>query len=79
VQVPLKYPTALTYVDESAVKASAGRFFVVGAVKARKPGLVMRLSATSEIVTISGMNSSSARSVERSSRSSAGVIDRGAA
>jgi hypothetical protein len=25
--VPLKYPTALIYVDESAVKASAGRFF----------------------------------------------------
>lgn len=42
VQVPLKYPTALIYVDESAVKASAGRFFVVGAVKARKPGLLMR-------------------------------------
>ena len=42
VQVPLKYPTALIYVDESAVKASAGRFFVVGAVKVRKPGQLMR-------------------------------------
>jgi hypothetical protein len=42
VQVPLKYPTALLYVDESAVKASAGRFFVVGAVKLRRPGQLMR-------------------------------------
>jgi hypothetical protein len=40
--VPPKYPTALIYVDESAVKASAGRFFVVGAVKVRKPGQLMR-------------------------------------
>jgi hypothetical protein len=42
VQVPEKYPTALIYVDESAVKASAGRFFVVGAVKVRRPGQLMR-------------------------------------
>lgn len=42
VQVPSKYPTALIYVDESAVKASAGRFFVVGAVKVRRPGQLMR-------------------------------------
>lgn len=42
VQVPQKYPTALIYVDESAVKASAGRFFVVGAVKVRRPGQLMR-------------------------------------
>ena len=42
VQVPLNYPTALIYVDESAVKASAGRFFVIGAVKVRKPGKLMR-------------------------------------
>jgi hypothetical protein len=42
VQVPLKYPTALIFVDESAVKASAGRFFVVGALKVRKPGQLMR-------------------------------------
>ncbi|MGH7490705.1 MAG: DUF3800 domain-containing protein, partial [bacterium] len=40
--MPQKYPTALIYVDESAVKASAGRFFVVGAVKVRKPGQLMR-------------------------------------
>jgi uncharacterized protein (DUF885 family) len=40
--VPPKYPTALIYVDESAVKASAGRFFVVGAVKVRRPGQLMR-------------------------------------
>jgi hypothetical protein len=43
VQVPQKYPTALIYVDESAVKASAGRFFVVGAVKVRRPGQLMRV------------------------------------
>jgi hypothetical protein len=43
VQVPPKYPTALIYVDESSVKASAGRFFVVGAVKVRKPGQLMRV------------------------------------
>jgi hypothetical protein len=42
VHVPQKYPTALIYVDESSVKASAGRFFVVGAVKVRKPGQLMR-------------------------------------
>ena len=36
------YPTALIYVDESAVKASGGRFFVVGAVKVRKSGQLMR-------------------------------------
>jgi Protein of unknown function (DUF3800) len=43
VQVPLKYPTALIYVDESAVKASGGRFFVIGAVKVRRPGQLMRV------------------------------------
>lgn len=42
VHVPRMYPTALIYVDESAVKVSAGRFFVVGAVKVRKPGQLMR-------------------------------------
>jgi Protein of unknown function (DUF3800) len=42
VHVPPKYPTALIFVDESAVKVSAGRFFVVGAVKARKPGQLLR-------------------------------------
>jgi hypothetical protein len=36
------YPTALIYIDESAVKVSAGRFFVVGAVKVRKPSQLMR-------------------------------------
>ena len=38
VHVPPKYPTAMIFVDESAVKVSAGRFFVVGAVKVRKSG-----------------------------------------
>lgn len=42
VHVPPKYPTALIFVDESAVKVSAGRFFVVGAVKVRKPGQLLR-------------------------------------
>jgi len=42
VHVPPRYPTALIYVDESATKVSAGRFFVVGAVKVRKPGQLMR-------------------------------------
>jgi hypothetical protein len=42
VYVPLGYPTALIYIDESAVKASSGRYFVVGAVKVRKAGQLMR-------------------------------------
>ena len=42
VHVPLRYPTALIFVDESAVKVSAGRFFVVGAVKVRRPGQLLR-------------------------------------
>jgi hypothetical protein len=42
VHVPPKYPTALIFVDESAVKVSAGRFFVIGAVKLRKPGQLLR-------------------------------------
>jgi Protein of unknown function (DUF3800) len=42
VHVPQRYPTALIFVDESATKASAGRFFVVGAVKSRRPGQLMR-------------------------------------
>src|SRR5579862_1980494 len=41
VHVPLRYPTALIYIDESAAKVSAGRFFVVGAVKSRRPGQLM--------------------------------------
>lgn len=42
VYVPPKYPTALIFVDESAVKVSAGRFFIVGAIKARKSGQLLR-------------------------------------
>lgn len=42
VHVPQNYPTALIFVDESAVKVSAGRFFVIGAVKARRPGQLLR-------------------------------------
>jgi hypothetical protein len=40
--VPLRYPTALIFVDESAVKVSGGRFFVVGAVKVRRSGELLR-------------------------------------
>jgi Protein of unknown function (DUF3800) len=42
VHVPQRYPTALIYVDESSTKGSGGNFFVVGAVKVRKPGQLMR-------------------------------------
>ena len=42
VEVPPRYPTALIFVDESAVKVSAGRFFVVGAVKVRRSGQLLR-------------------------------------
>lgn len=42
VHVPPDYPTALIFVDESAAKASAGRYFVVGAVKVRRPGQLLR-------------------------------------
>lgn len=42
VRVPKRYPTAMIYVDESAAKMSAGRFFVVGAVKVRKSGQLLR-------------------------------------
>jgi hypothetical protein len=42
VHVPPRYPTALIFVDESAVKVSAGRFFVIGAVKARRSGQLLR-------------------------------------
>lgn len=42
VRVPTGYPTALIYMDESTVKASSGRFFVVGAVKVRRSGQLMR-------------------------------------
>lgn len=42
VHVPPKYPTSLIFVDESAVKVSAGRFFVIGAVKVRRAGQLLR-------------------------------------
>lgn len=40
--VPLRYPTAAIFVDESGSKSTAGRFFVVGAVKVRQVGLLAR-------------------------------------
>ena len=38
VRVPLRYPTAMIYVDESGSKASASRFFVIAALKIREAG-----------------------------------------
>lgn len=40
-QVPLRYPTATIYVDESGV-ATKGRLFVVGALKVRRHGELSR-------------------------------------
>lgn len=43
VSVPLRYPTAAIFVDESGSKSTAGgQFFVVAAVKARQPGRLAR-------------------------------------
>lgn len=40
--IPSSYPCATFFVDESAARASSGSFFVVGAVKLRKPGKLLR-------------------------------------
>ena len=42
VAVPLGYPTSLIYLDESGSKATASRFFVIGAIKLREPGFFAR-------------------------------------
>lgn len=42
VTVPHGYPTALIFLDESGSKKSASKFFVVGAVKVRDSGSLMR-------------------------------------
>lgn len=42
IDIPPGYPCATLFVDESGSKASAGRFFVVAAIKTRKPGLIAR-------------------------------------
>ena len=43
VTVPLRYPTAAIFVDESGSKSTAGgQFFVVAAVKVRQAGLLSR-------------------------------------
>lgn len=43
VSVPLRYPTAAIFIDESGSKSTAGgQFFVVAAVKVRHPGLLAR-------------------------------------
>ncbi|WP_016890139.1 DUF3800 domain-containing protein [Mycobacteroides abscessus] len=40
--VPSNYPCATFFVDESSARASSGSFFVVGAIKLRKPGKLLR-------------------------------------
>lgn len=42
VKVPSTYPCATLFVDESNSRATSGSFFVVGAVKVRKPGKLLR-------------------------------------
>lgn len=41
-RVPVRYPTSLVFIDESGSATSGGRFFVMGAVKVRRPGLLQR-------------------------------------
>lgn len=45
VWVPPEYPASLIFVDESGTKTSGGRFFVMAAVKIRKPGELARAVA----------------------------------
>lgn len=42
VVIPSGYPCSTFFVDESSARASSGSFFVVGAVKLRKPGALLR-------------------------------------
>lgn len=43
ITVPLRYPTASIFIDESGSKSTAGgQFFVVAAIKVRQPGLLAR-------------------------------------
>lgn len=42
VAVPVGYPTATFYLDESGSRSSGSRFFVMGAIKTRTPGLLAR-------------------------------------
>jgi len=42
VTVPLNYPTATFFVDESGSKATAGKFMIFGALKVRQPGFLAR-------------------------------------
>jgi hypothetical protein len=42
ISIPARYPCATIFVDESAAKESGGKFFVVAAVKTRKPGMLLR-------------------------------------
>jgi hypothetical protein len=42
VVVPPRYPTSLIFLDESGSRATASRFFVIGAVKLREPGVLAR-------------------------------------
>jgi hypothetical protein len=42
VTVPVGYPTSSIFIDESRARASGGRFFVVAALKVRKPEAMAR-------------------------------------
>lgn len=42
VLIPAEYPCATFFVDESSARSSSGSFFVLGAVKLRKPGKLLR-------------------------------------
>jgi hypothetical protein len=56
ISVPLRYPTAAIFVDESGSKSTAGgQFFVVAAVKTRHPGRLAR--AIREVRDRTGYNS----------------------
>ncbi|MEP6479276.1 MAG: DUF3800 domain-containing protein [Rhodoglobus sp.] len=42
IRVPSGYPTATVFIDESGSRASGSRFFVMGAITTRTPGLLAR-------------------------------------
>lgn len=46
VVVPVGYPTSSIFIDESRARASGGRFFVVAALKVRKPEAMARAMRT---------------------------------
>ena len=42
VDVPLRYPTSMVYVDDSGVKAAGSRILVMGGIKVRQHGKLLR-------------------------------------